>query len=272
MTTATEPAAGLSAAELGSVGTAVANALPNFLADLEHLVSIDCGSYTKAGVDEVGRWVIARMERLGATIEVRDHATLGATVLGTFDGTPGAGPRLLLLGHMDTVFDPGTAAARPFRIEKGIATGPGVTDMKSGLLAGLYALDAVRLVLGELPFERVVFIANPDEEIGSPSSRPHIEAEAATTDVCLSLECARANGDIVSARKGMMDLRLTIHGRAAHAGVEPEKGRNAIVEAARLVREVQALNGRWPGRHDERRGDRRRDATQRGGRAVLPRG
>ena len=91
------------------------------------------------------------------------------------------------------------------------------------------------------------FIANPDEEVGSPSSREHIRAAAADVDACLVLECARANGDIVSARKGILDTRLTVHGRAAHAGVEPEKGRSAILEAARIVRDLHDLNGRWPG-------------------------
>ena len=171
---------------------------------------------------------------------------LGATVVATFHGRAGA-PRALLIGHMDTVFDPGTAAARPFRIEDGIAYGPGVTDMKSGLLAGLYALKAIVAERGGLPFERLVFIANPDEEIGSLSSTPHIVEIAPGMDVTLVLECARANGDIVSARKGILDLRLTVHGRAAHAGVEPEKGRSAILEAARIVEDLHDLNGRWPG-------------------------
>ena len=119
--------------------------------------------------------------------------------------------------------------------------------MKSGLLAGLYALKALIAERGGLPFERLVFIANPDEEIGSPTSTPHIREVAADSDVALVLECARANGDIVSARKGILDLRMTVHGRAAHAGVEPEKGRSAILEAARIVDDLHALNGRWPG-------------------------
>jgi glutamate carboxypeptidase len=148
---------------------------------------------------------------------------------------------------MDTVFDPGTAAARPFRIDDGVAYGPGVTDMKSGLIAGLYALRAILAEVRELPFERLTFIANPDEEIGSPSSSEHIRAAAADTDAALVLECARANGDIVSARKGILDTRIAITGRAAHAGVEPEKGRSAILEAARVVRGLHALNGRWEG-------------------------
>jgi glutamate carboxypeptidase len=247
MKTATEPGGGVDQADLEALRGRVEQALPSLLADLERLVNIDCGSYSKAGVDAVGQWTAEFLDRMGAKVEQRAHDTLGETVVGTFEGAAGAGPRLLLIGHLDTVFDDGTAAERPFRIEGGRAYGPGVTDMKSGLLAGLYAIQAVRDALGALPFERLVFVANPDEEIGSPSSSPHIRALAANADACLVLECARANGDIVSARKGILDLRLTVHGRAAHAGVEPEKGRNAIVEAARLVAALQALNGRWPG-------------------------
>ncbi|HEY8845960.1 MAG TPA: M20/M25/M40 family metallo-hydrolase, partial [Candidatus Limnocylindrales bacterium] len=91
------------------------------------------------------------------------------------------------------------------------------------------------------------YVANPDEEIGSPSSTPHIREIAAESDVCLVLECARANGDIVSSRKGILDARIAVNGRAAHAGVEPEKGRSAILAAADLVSRLHALNGRWDG-------------------------
>ena len=234
--------------ELESLRAAVEADLPAFLADLEHLVDIDCGSYTPEGVDEVGRWVAEAFTELGASVETRPDpdGRLGATVIATFDGRPGA-PRVLLIGHMDTVFDAGTVAERPFHIEEGIARGPGVTDMKGGLLAGIYALKALIGEVGGLPFERLTFVANPDEEIGSPTSTPHIRAIAPEVDACFVLECARANGDIVSSRKGILSLRLTVGGRAAHAGVEPEKGRSAIVEAARLVRDLHALNGRWPG-------------------------
>lgn len=213
----------------------------------------DCGSYTPAGVDEIGRFVASFMVRHGARVEVRPDPAgrLGATVVGTWDGERGTtgGPRVLLIGHMDTVFDPGTAAERPFAIDgDGIAHGPGVTDMKSGLLSGLYALKAlVATATGPLPFERLTYVANPDEEIGSPSSTPHIRAIAAESDACLVLECARANGDIVSSRKGILDARITVHGRAAHAGVEPEKGRSAVLAAADLVTRIHALNGRRDG-------------------------
>ena len=242
------PVSAPSQAELDGLRTAVAADLPAFLEHLERLVNTDCGSYTPAGVNEVGRWTGDFLARLGAEIEYRPDpaARLGDTVVATFHG-PAGRPRVLLIGHLDTVFDPGTAAIRPFRQEDGIAYGPGVTDMKSGLLAGLYALKAILEERGGLPFERLVFVANPDEEIGSITSTPHIEALAADMDVALVLECARANGDIVSSRKGIMDLRIQIHGRASHAGVEPEKGRSAVLEGARIVRELHALNGRWPG-------------------------
>ncbi len=227
--------------------------LPDFLADLERLVNTDCGSYTKTGVDEVGRWTADRLRSLGATVEIDVNAELGDTVVARFHGRPG-GPRVLLIGHLDTVFDPGTAAERPFRIQDGRAYGPGVTDMKSGLLAGIYALGLLRKVdresgadAGVLPFERLTYIANPDEEIGSPVSGPVIRREAAESDVALVLECARANGDIVSSRKGILDIRLHITGKAAHAGVEPEKGRSAVLEAAHKTLALHGLNGRWPG-------------------------
>ncbi|HSO28853.1 MAG TPA: M20 family metallopeptidase [Candidatus Sulfomarinibacteraceae bacterium] len=247
------PGAGASQDDLLRLDAVVSAARPRFLAELERLCNIDCGSYSPAGVNEVADWVAAAFADLGGEVERRPDSTAryGDTVIGTFQGRVGAGPRLLLIGHMDTVFPDGTAAERPFRIESGIAMGAGVTDMKGGLLAGVHALAALReLGAGSwegLPFERITYIANPDEEIGSPSSTPHIREIAAASDACFVLECARANGDFVSARKGIADIRLTIHGRAAHAGVEPEKGRNAILAGARLVEAIQALNGRWSG-------------------------
>jgi glutamate carboxypeptidase len=248
MSAPTMPPSTPTAAELDALRSAVAADLPAYLADLERLVNIDCGSYTPDGVDQIGRFVAAFLDQLGAGVEIRPDPAgrLGATVIATFSGRPEA-PRVLLIGHLDTVFDPGTAAERPFRVDDDTAFGPGVTDMKSGLLAGLFALKAIIAERGGLPFERLVFIANPDEEIGSPTSTPHIREVAADSDVALVLECARANGDIVSARKGIVDMRMTVHGRAAHAGVEPEKGRSAILEAARIVEDLHALNGRWPG-------------------------
>ncbi len=234
--------------ELARLRAEVEAAQPAYLADLAELVNIDCGSYTKSGVDRVGRWVAARLADLGARVTVEPNTELGDTVVAEFDGRGDA--RALLIGHLDTVFAEGTVAARPYTTSAGRAYGPGVTDMKAGLLCGLYALRAVRSIDGDngaLPFSRLTFVANPDEEIGSPASGPVIRRVAQDVDVALVLECARANGDIVSARKGIVDFELHIAGRAAHAGIEPEKGRSAVVEAAHMILALTGLNGRWPG-------------------------
>jgi glutamate carboxypeptidase len=248
--TTIDPSPSVTEEELAAIESAIRADEPAYFADLERLVNTDCGSYTRDGVDRIGEFVAGFMAAHGATVELRPDpdGRLGSTVVGTWRGASEAagGPRVLLIGHMDTVFDPGTAAERPFAIKDGIAMGPGVTDMKSGLLAGLYAVKAI-IVSGPLPFERLTYIANPDEEIGSPTSTPHIREIAAESDACLVLECARANGDIVSSRKGILDAKVAIHGRAAHAGVEPEKGRSAILAAADLVTRLHALNGRWDG-------------------------
>jgi glutamate carboxypeptidase len=225
---------------------AVAARHERFLTELEAMVNVDCGSYTPDGVNQVADAVAASLAGLGATTERVAHhpegaePRLGDLVIGRLAG---GGPRLLLIGHMDTVFETGTAAVRPFRRAGDRAFGPGVSDMKAGLLAGLHALGA----LGEISQRpSVTFVANPDEEIGSPFSTPHIRALTAEHDAALVLECARANGDIVSARKGIADYEVTLTGRAAHAGVEPEKGRSAILAAAKQIVALHALNGRWP--------------------------
>jgi glutamate carboxypeptidase len=233
-------------APLPTLERAVAGQRARFLEQLERLVNVDCGSYTPEGVNKIADFCADALRALGAGVERLPHRPapdgqrLGDLVVGRLAGD---GPRLLLIGHMDTVFDPGTASVRSYRTDGDRAYGPGVTDMKAGLLAGLHALEALRAI-GERP--SVTFVANPDEEIGSPFSTPHIRNLVPEHDAALVLECARANGDIVSARKGTVDVRITITGRAAHAGVEPEKGRSAILEAAHKVVTLHALNGRWP--------------------------
>jgi len=151
-----------------------------------------------------------------------------------------------MVGHMDTVFPEGTVAERPFRIDGERAFGPGVSDMKGGLLGGLYAVRALQQT-GFRDFASINYVCNPDEEIGSPFSGPSILERAKEADVCFVLEGARENGDIVSARKGVTDLRITVSGRAAHAGVEPERGRSAALQAALITVALHELNGRWPG-------------------------
>ncbi len=221
-----------------------------FVETLAGMVNVDCGSFTPDGVNEIADACEARFDAMGWKVERVAHvpaegeAQLGDLVIGRLDG--GAGPRVLMIGHTDTVFEAGTATERPFRIDGDRALGPGVSDMKGGLLIGFFALEALR----EAGFDglgQVTYICNPDEEIGSPFSRAFIKDAAGEADVALVLEGARENGDIVSSRKGVTDYLIEIVGRAAHAGVEPERGRSAILEAAHKVIALQALNDRWPG-------------------------
>ena len=232
--------------DLAALERTVHARLPRFLDELRTMVNIDCGSYTPEGVNRIADLVADALRVEDATVERVPHRPtegrrqLGDVVVGR---VPGEGRPILLIGHMDTVFDPGTAAERPFRIDGERATGPGVTDMKAGLLGGLHAIAALHET-GARP--AITFVANPDEEIGSPFSTAIIRELASEHGAVLVLECARANGDIVSARKGIADYHLRYAGRAAHAGVEPEKGRSAILAAAHAVVALHELNGRWP--------------------------
>ena len=221
-----------------------------YLAGLREIVDIDSGSFSPAGVNRVADICERRFRDLGMHVERVEHRPresqeqLGDLVIGRSSGN-GGGPAILIVGHMDTVFDDGAATERPFTVDGDVARGPGVSDMKSGLLLGFFALEMLK-DLG-VPVDNITYICNPDEEIGSPFSGPFIKEAAPQADVALVLEGARENGDVVSQRKGVIDFTIDVIGRAAHAGVEPERGRSAISEAARLVGELNALNGRWPG-------------------------
>jgi glutamate carboxypeptidase len=222
----------------------------DFVGVLERMVNVDCGSFTPDGVNEIADLCESRFEAGGWKVERTEHRPaegeqrLGDLVIGRLDGS--GGPRVLMIGHTDTVFDPGTAAERPFKIDGQRALGPGVSDMKGGLLVGFFAVETLQAA-GFDGFGSLTYICNPDEEIGSPWSREFIRAESSDADVALVLESARENGDIVSARKGVTDYRIEIVGRAAHAGVEPERGRSAILEASHKTIALHGLNERWPG-------------------------
>lgn len=218
-----------------------------FLAELEAMVNVDCGSYSPDGVNAIADRCERRFREHGWEVERRPHdgePRLGDLVIGRLRG--GGGANLLLIGHMDTVFDDGTAIERPFRIEGHRGLGPGVSDMKAGLLAGFLATHVLQDA-GFEGFGTITYVCNPDEEIGSPFSGPTIRDLAPRHDAAFVLEGARENGDIVSARKGVTDYRIRFDGRAAHAGVEPERGRNAILAAAHAIVALEGLNGRWDG-------------------------
>jgi glutamate carboxypeptidase len=230
----------------------------DLLTRIEELVNIDSGSYSAAGVNRVADLCQARFERGGWTVERHRHRPdadwvgppLGDMVVGRRAGArpvADGGRRLLLLAHMDTVFDEGAAAARPFRVREGRAYGPGVIDDKAGVVCGFEAVEVLCDEAGFDDYAAITLVCSPDEEIGSPFSRPLIEALAAEHDVAVGLEAARTNGALVSARKGISAFTVEVAGRAVHAGVRPAEGVNAVLEAAHKTVALQALNGRWPG-------------------------
>ncbi len=217
-----------------------------YLHDLETLVNIDSGSYDPADVAQVEAWLLARCATWGAAIEKQSGGGtfadgFAATIHGQGQGT------VVLLGHMDTVFPHGTTQARPFHLEGTRALGPGVCDMKGGLLTAVYAVEALRS-LGFDRYATLRLICNGDEEIGARGSRAFIEQHAQDADAVFVLEAARENGDIVRQRRGMGTYRLTIEGRSAHAGVEPQHGRSAALSLCRQVIALHALNAYANGR------------------------
>jgi glutamate carboxypeptidase len=149
--------------------------------------------------------------------------------------------RVLLLGHHDTVWPIGSLTTHPFVVADGVLRGPGCFDMKSGVVMGMHALAA----LGDL--DGVTLLITGDEEIGSPSSRSLIEEEARRCRAALVLEAAGPFGALKTERKGVSRYEVRITGRAAHAGLEPEKGVNAAIEAAHQIHAVAALADRAQG-------------------------
>jgi glutamate carboxypeptidase len=152
----------------------------------------------------------------------------------------------MLVAHLDTVYPVGIATARPLRSEDERLIGPGSADNKSGLLAGLYAAEALAALAPE-SFGLLSVVCGGDEETDARASEAMLKALAPGYDIALVLEAGRENGDIVSARKGGGLFTMEVAGRAAHAGVEPEKGANAALALAHQIIALQALNGMRPG-------------------------
>jgi glutamate carboxypeptidase len=215
-----------------------------YLTDLQALAAIDSGSDDKAGVDRVVDWLEQRFQRLGFTIERDRQPVLGDNLIARLRGS--GSRRVLLLGHSDTVYPRGTATLRPMTIDGDQVKGPGTCDMKAGLLSGMYAIESLQQLEWD-EFDEISFLIVSDEETAKRASIPLIEREGATHDVVLTLEAARENGDVVSARKGVRWFTVEASGRSAHAGVEPEKGSSATLALARFIVDAAALNGMKPG-------------------------
>lgn len=205
---------------------------------LEQVVNIDSGTGNVDGGNRVGEILTARLRALGMDVQsvAAEAPGLANNVVATVKGHgPG---RILLIGHLDTVFEPGTAARRPYRTEGARAYGPGITDEKGGVVEGIEALQILH-DLGFRDYKQIVFLIESSEERGSPGTRGLIERLLADSDVELNLEPGDEPDVLTVWRKGSSTFHIEVHGRAAHAGIAPQDGRNAALE---LIHQLQGLS------------------------------
>src|SRR5215208_3855839 len=220
---------------------------------LKLLVETESPSHDKAAVDRVAEIVAEEARKLGAQVEIIPNKDSGDHVMARFaQGDPRRGSEgstetaleasgkggILLLCHMDTVFPLGTLPKIPYRESDGKIFGPGTLDMKAGIVISLVAVEAAQKSGLNRP---VTLLCTSDEEIGSLTSREHIERLARESALVLVLEGGLVNGALKTWRKGVGEFWLKVHGRAAHAGGDHERGRNAIEEMAHQVIAVQRL-------------------------------
>ena len=205
---------------------------------LRGLVEIESFSRDKAGVDRLGRHVAGLLAELGARVDFRAQRQVGDHLVATL----GAGPsQVLVLGHLDTVWPPGTLAEQPFRLEDGLALGPGVLDMKSGIVIAIHALRALA-VSGLPPGRRIVVLLTSDEEIGCGTSRALIEEISGSSEFVLCMEAPLGpEGALKTSRKALGIFEVEVKGRAAHAGNDHEKGISAVEEMAHQVLRLSRL-------------------------------
>jgi glutamate carboxypeptidase len=206
---------------------------------LETLVNTDSGSYDKPGVDAVGGHIRDFLKGHGIATELTPDTKFGDAISATV-GHGGGNRPILLMGHRDTVFPKGEPTRRPFKIDGDRAYGPGVADMKAGLVMNCFVLAAIQQ-FGGAPAP-VMALFTGDEEIGSPFSRKVIEAHARVARVCFNSEPGRARGAAVTGRKGGVFMRFEITGKAAHSGANFETGISAINELAHKTLALSALS------------------------------
>ena len=206
---------------------------------IEEVVNIDSGSYDKAGVDAVGDRFIRHFQERGLVTDVEKNETYGNAIHIRLDDSASNEKPIVLMGHRDTVFPKGEVAKRRFRIDNGRAFGPGVCDMKAGLVMNAYVLEAFKK-FGGAPSPLRGLITS-DEEIASPSSRPVIERVARDARCVFNSEPGRPSGNVVTGRKGGIFLKCDVFGKAAHSGGNFEKGISAIGEMAHKIVALHAL-------------------------------
>ncbi len=233
----------LSKDTLKALSRSVVERLPEMLEFLERIVNIESPTEDKALSDRVGDVLQEKAESLGMTCTRDPQTEFADNRVCRFvpESRVDAALRILMIGHFDTVYAAGTTSERPFRIDGDIGYGPGALDMKGGLTVALFALQALREVYGEIPLAST-FIFNGDEEIGSPCSRELVIEEAAHHDLVLVFEPGRPGPSVTRTRKGVGIFYLDVDGVEAHAGIEPEKGANSILEMAHKIVEINALN------------------------------
>jgi glutamate carboxypeptidase len=217
--------------------------LPEMLATLQRLVLAESPSLEKAPADRCCNLLAAEWRKRGARVERIAQKRRGDHLRVTWwPQKSRAAGQFLVLGHYDTVYSSGTLSKMPFRVTGGKAYGPGAFDMKAGIVQALFALKTLQETQAPLT-RRLVFLWTSDEEIGSESSRKLIEADARRSDAVFVLEPALGpRGLIKTARKGVGEAELIVHGRASHAGLAPQEGINAIHELARQLARIQEWN------------------------------
>jgi len=202
---------------------------------LRRMVEIESPSDDKAALDRMGAFLAEEFTRLGGKVIFYPQKVAGNHLKAEFGG--GAGKPALLLGHFDTVWPMGTLATMPFRIAGGRAFGPGVYDMKAGITMMIFAVRALKAA--GLEHRPVTVLLDTDEEVGSTTGRPVVEATAKECEAVLVLEPSQGpKGHLKTSRKGVGDVTIRVRGRASHSGVDFEKGHSAIVELARQMLEV----------------------------------
>jgi glutamate carboxypeptidase len=212
----------------------------DLIALLVRLVEIESPTTDKAAVDQVGAVVASELRQLGAAVTIHETAEAGNQVLGRWDPTGHDEIGILVLCHMDTVYSLGTLARQPCREVDGRLMGPGTMDMKGSIAMLLTALRAFR-EMGVWPARPITALFTSDEETGSDTSRALIEALAGRAELVLCLEPCLPDGSLKTWRNGVGDFEITVRGKAAHAGADHERGRNAIEELANQILAIQKL-------------------------------